>query len=283
MAVTLDENDLRARLIDIVEADDRAPLVSAFVDHLARVEILEVWAREVARSLSRIDEYEEFGQVAAEAIINRLNEIDREQVDAISVVAAHLYYVCRRACTVHVDSPAVTVAQGMSGISRRYRESRKHRSDYYRDHGTEPTDAELVEYINQKVSARRKDAAKQGALVSEADINGQMLRSYSTDYTIDGSTEEPPIGQTDGGLDQQVLLTMTINQIGAIADEMFGTHGDPPLRAAIASWTMLVSSGTRPTAISLAEDLGVNRRRSGNLVHKIEAVLTEFRVRNGSG
>lgn len=73
-------------------------------------------------------------------------------------------------CKALVESPSWTGSRGMSGVVRRRRALQMHRRRMEADLGREPSDDELIADFNARVSARRADAARQGALASLEDL-----------------------------------------------------------------------------------------------------------------
>lgn len=283
MAVQLAEDELRGYLELVLEAPDmesRARRGNDLISHLTSTETLETWARSFAKLYGRPAEHEEFAQVIAEKLIVYIRNIDQETLDSIDRVATHLFYKSKTAVQTWLDSPAITVAQQMSGHSRRYRQAMAARGEYMSRFNKEPTDRELVDYINAKVTATRVNAVKQGALVTVDDVTGKMLTPYSMDHTIgDGEYAADSFGTPtpDDDIQHRAELSVTVRALGQYADEMFGTQQEPTAREVLAVWMEHVLDNKTPTVTAMAERFGLNRQKARERMNQVEAVLARMR------
>lgn len=283
MGVRLDESDLRSILVLSVNDGDPAEQAKhqdRLIRHLYDTETLEVWGRSLAKHYGRPNDHEEITQVVTEELIRYVRTITPDLLSQIDRVATHLYFKAKTAVVRWLDSPAVTVAGQMSGISRRYRQSMVAKGEFIAKFGREPSDRELVEYINTRVEATRKDAAKQGALVSEADVSGRMLSAYSMDHQIgDGEYAADSFGTPtqDDTVRGRGELAMTVQLMGTIADRMFGEVSGPSVREVLAVWMDFVLDNEPPTVTAIAAALSINRQQARERMRQVEAVLAAVR------
>lgn len=289
MGVRLDEGDLRSFLELSVNAGDpteQAKHQDRLIQHLYDSETLEVWGRSLAKHYGRPHDHEEITQVVTEELLRYVRTITADTVSQIDRVATHLYFKAKTAVVRWLDSPAVTVAAEMSGISRRYRQSMVAKGKFIATYGKEPTDRELVDFINARVESTRKDAAKQGALVSEADVSGMMLSAYSMDHQVgDGEYAADSFGAPtqDGTVRGRGELAVTVQLMGTIADRMFGEVSSPSVRTVLAVWMDFVLDNEPPTVTAIAAKLSINRQQARERMRQVEAVLAEVRGNGTAG
>lgn len=288
MGIRLAEDTLRDWMNSIAGAADddaRIDAVGQILSYLSETETLEVWGRSLARRYGRTDDHEELTSVLTEGLLVYLRKVDAETVDAIASVAKHLFWRAKTAVVTWLDSPAVTVASEMSTISRRHRQALVARGDYYLEHGREPSDAELVQYANEKTLSSRKDAAKQSALLTVADVSGRMLTPYSMNYSVLGTDAEFTsdglgLPTTDASVKARGELSITVRRMGDLADELFGTAspGLPSVREVMGDWMEQVLIGETPTISGIARRFGINRDQARVLMSKVEHVLARLRT-----
>lgn len=283
MGAKLIEADLRSFLEQAVSSADPADRQShedRLLSYLYESETFEVWGRSLAKHYGRPGDWEETSQVLTEEVVRYVRSITPEILETVDRVAAHLYFKAKTAVVRWLDSPAVTVASEMSGISRRYRQSMVARSEYIAKFEREPSDRELVEYINTKVTAARKNAAKQGALVSEADVSGRMLQSYSMDHQLgDGEGDGAGFGvpTQDDTVRGRGELAMTVRRLAEIADERFGNVSEPTVREVLVVWMEFVLDNEPPTVTAVAASLGIPRQQARERMRQVDAVLAIMR------
>lgn len=283
MAVHLADEELRALLETAaaeVDIDERARQANLLIEHLETSETIEAWARSLARTYGRPQEYQEFAQVIYEALIVYSREIDQQTLDSVDRVATHLYFKAKTAVVTWLDSSAVTVATRMSGFSRRYRQAMAARSEFMGTFGKEPTDQELVNYINGKALRTRADAAKQGALVTVDDVTGKALSPYSMEHTLgDGEYAADSFGapSTDEDIQARGELSLTVRALGMLADQMYGTNQSPTTREVMAAWMELVLANEPPTMTAIAARFGMNRQQARERMNQVDAVLARLR------
>lgn len=281
MGVQLDDRTLRSYLEGAVASGDpesHKQHCDDLVAYLFESEMIEVWGRRFANHYGRPGEYQEFIQVISEELIRYVRTINDDTLDAIDNVAKHLYFKAKTAVVRWLDSPATTVAQQMSGISRRYRQAMVARSEYMAKFHRDPSNRELVEYINSKMLATRKDAAKQGALVTEADVTGQMLHPYSMDLQPeDGEGDGFGAPTQDDTVRNRGELAMTVRRLAQIAEQMFGDVAAPTVTEVLTVWMDFVLDNEPPTVTAIAARFGIDRPHARERMRQVDEVLATLR------
>lgn len=285
MGAKLDEGTLRSfleRAVGSADPTERQAAQDALIAHLYSLDVFEVWGRNLAKHYGRPNDWEDVGQVITEELISYVRQITPEIVDNIDRVAAHLFFKAKTSVVRWLDSPAVTVASEMSGISRRYRQSMVARGEFIAKFEREPSDRELVEYINTKVTATRKNAAKQGALVSESDVSGRMLQSYSMDHQL-GDGEGDAFGRPteDSTVRTRGELSITTRRLADIADARFGAVSNPTVREVLHAWMEFVLDNEPPTVSAIATKLQIGRPLAKERMRQVDAVLEIMRGDEG--
>lgn len=281
MSAKLDEGTLRSFLERSVGASDPAERQAAqddLVSHLYELQVFEIWGRNLANHYGRPADWEDVRQIITEELIRYARQITPETVQNIDRIAAHLFFKAKTAVVRWLDSPAVTVASEMSGISRRYRQSVVARGEFIAKFDRDPTDRELVAYINTKVTATRKNAAKQGALVSESDVSGRMLQAYSMDHQL-GEGDGDGFGRPTEDSSVRTLgeLSITTRRLAEIADAHFGTATQPTVREVLGVWMEFVLDNEPPTVSSIATRLSVPKGVARERMRQVDAVLAIMR------
>lgn len=281
MGVQLDDTYLRSVLGRAVTVDDAAEKRAAhdeLISHLYKMEAFETWARGIANHYGRPDDWEDITHVITEKLLVYVREITPQTFASIDRVASHLYWKAKAAARQFLDSPAVTVASQMSGISRRYRQAQVARSAFIAQHGRVPTDRELVDYVNADMLARREDAAKQGALLSEADVSGQMLQAYSMDHQLDDG-EGDGFGRPteDDTVRTRGELAITVRRLAQIADREYPDVTEPTVSAVLAVWMDFVLENEPPTVSAIAAKLGLPRQQAKERMIQVDNVLALLR------
>ncbi|MBN9214117.1 MAG: hypothetical protein J0J04_04750 [Microbacterium sp.] len=281
MGVKLDDTYLRSLLERAVHASDPTGARSTqdeLVTHLYKSETFEVWGRGLANHYGRPDDHQDITQVITEEIIRYVRAMTPETFASIDRVAAHLYFKAKTAVVRWLDSPAVTVASQMSGISRRYRQSMVARGEFTAKYNRVPTDRELVEFINAKVSATRKDAAKQGALVSESDVSGRMLQSYSMDHQpADGEGDGFGTPTQDDSVRGRGELAVTVRRLAELADKTYPDAAEPTVREVLSVWMEFVLDNEPPTVTAIAAKFDIPRPLARERVRQVDSVLAIMR------
>lgn len=286
MGIRLDEGNLREMLhlaVRTVDPTERQRSQDAFLSYLHDTETLETWGRGLANHYGRPRDWEDFVQVVSEELVRYIRSMSPESAgkfEEIDRVAAHLYFKAKAAVASWLDSPAVTVATAMAGISRRYRQSIVARNEYIAQHGREPSDAELVEHINAHAYATRKDPKKQGALVTESDVAGTMLQPYSMDWqTPDGDFAADSFGSPtdDVGVRERGELSVTVRRLGELSDEMFPQIVSPTVREVLAVWMDFVLDNEPLTVTAVASYLQVPRQTAKERMGQVDQVLARVR------
>lgn len=136
----------------------------------------------------------------------------------------------RSAYTRALDSERGLGMAGMVSRQRRQRTLGRARLAYLTEHGHEPSNEELVAFHNLLVTARRKDAAGQGALASLAD-----LEPIGADEMPEQALGTHPDGGILSNAEGNDLVRRTIERaeaespkLGAVARAFLGGHLSEP-------------------------------------------------------
>lgn len=288
MGVHLDEDALSGLLHDAVHAtteEGRRAKEDELIQILYETEAITIWGQSLARRYRRSrerTEVEDIVSVVAVEIISYVRSITPETLEAIDRLVPHLFWRAKAAVVQWIDSPAVTVAQAMSGVSRRYRQAMMARQEYMAEFGKEPSDRELVNYINAKTKTSRKDAAKQGAIVTEDDVSGRTLNAYSLDYRMSGSDSEYStdglgVPTQDDTVRTRGELAITIRHLGDACDQMFAGVTNPTVREVLHAWMSFVLENESPSALAVSGKLGIGRQKAQERIRQVEEVLAVFR------
>jgi DNA-directed RNA polymerase specialized sigma subunit len=288
MGVTLNEDLVRALSIKGTRggsAHSRLKAQNELINYLHNERVLEVWGRSLARYYSRKSESDvaDIISVVTEGVITHIREISMETVDRVDRFGPHYWYVAKGAVVKYLDSAATTVATAMSGVSRRHRQAMSAKAEFTALYKREPSDPELIEYVNRKVAESRKDAAKQGAIVTAADIEGTYLRPYSMDFkkssADDSNTDGDHYGKPteDDSVRARGELAITIQQLGVQCDEMFEEQHASQVRAVLGVWMDLVMDNEIPGPSTIAARLGVEVSTVRKYLRDVDALLDSFR------
>lgn len=283
MGVRLNEGDLRSllRLAVLSELpEDRLLHQDRLIEHLYSTETLEVWGRGLAKHYGRPGDHEEITQVVSEEVIRYLRVIDAETLEQVDNVATHLFFKGKVAVVRFLDSPAVTVATAMSGVSRRYRQSMVARQEFVATFSRDPSNAELVEFINARIRLTRKNPEKQGALVTEDDVSGRMLHPHSMNLNIEDSDSPAESFGTptqDNTVRERGELAVTVHRLGQVADDLFPKVHSPSVREVLAVWMEFVLDNEPPITTEIAARLSVSRQTASERMKMVERVLEAIR------
>lgn len=109
--------------------------------------------------------------VIAERVLKKLAEVTEEKPHtSVANWYSYLYATARYAALAYFQSTAVTPASGMTTAMRRQRHAAATRSKLRMALGREPEDHEVIESANADMLKRRSNAAKQGVLITETDL-----------------------------------------------------------------------------------------------------------------
>lgn len=285
MSIQLNDEEIRAHLSRIVAATtekERHAAADSLVVDLRDKEALEQWGRFLASRYGRQQDWEDFTSVITEALLLHARSLTAEELAKVKTVAAYLYYRGRAAVQKWLDSPAVTFAAEMSGVSRRHRMARAAIKEMRTNFGREPETSEVVDYVNTRALANRANAVKQGALISADDVDGVMLRPYSMDYTSSDSEAPDSFGTPDdGNVTITAEVALTITQLGARARTMFGADEGVLVTQTLRVWADLVLAKEQITPTVISRQLGIGRRTAMLRLQQVDAVLTAFREAHG--
>lgn len=292
MSVQLDNEVLRGHLRAIVDAADgpsRSAAADALIVGLVQSEVLEVWGRNLSRHYGRPNDHEEATSVLTERLLNVARSLTQREFDAISTPASFLYFQAKAGIQKWLDSPAVTLASEMSGIARRHRRARVAARELREKLGREPEASEVVAFANERALQTRKDAARQGALISVADVEGVLLRAYSMDYSdgdrdSDSRDMEDRFGTpNDGGLELAAEVSFTVTQLQDHAARAHHGEERDEVQAVIGAWAQLILEGEPTTASALSSRTGIGRHQIPRRLAQMNAVLEGFRSAAASG
>lgn len=278
MRVVLNDDQIRHMLEAIVSAENDDARIQAgdrLLLTLHESGVIDVWGNSLTRHFVRPDA-EETIQVVTESLVELARNITAEEVAVIDVPARYLYYQAKRAVRTWIDSPAVTLASKMAGVSRRFRAAKMAQYELRKKTGEEPTPAEVVKYANEKAHATRKNPMKQGALLTVEDVEGTKLRPYSSDFERDngrGAKEIP----ADDTMETQVEASFTIHQLGKLAIETYGRDEGAHVRSFLNTWSEMILDGETPTVASLQRTHDVPRRVAKERLEQVEKLLEVFR------
>lgn len=289
MATEQNDTELRALLQGIASSAEpaRTVRVNEVIERLAADQTLEVWGRAIARryASSGID-WEDATSTLTIGLIRKLHDLTPETFNAIRMpILSRLYYWAKDAVSDWADSSAVTLAQGMVGISRRHRSAQKKRQEMVAALGREVTPAEVVEAYNSDVLAHRTNAAKQGEIIDVGDVTGVYLRRGTLveqrpdDPYADGDwfVSEADTGEEDLETASEVASTMQLLERDARC------QFDPPHSETVVQtlqvWSQIVLAGETPSARAVAKVMHVSRDRAGDLLRDVNGLLEAFRER----
>lgn len=119
-----------------------------------------------------------------------------EGLDRVRSFGGVLTARAKRDAVKHIESSAVTGVAGTANLRTKQRSVGNSRRELRSVLGVEPDTDRLLEYHNDKVTARRSDPVKQGALVSEEDLQVQPRTVLAV--TDDGPA--PAGGDADAAL-----------------------------------------------------------------------------------
>lgn len=277
----LNNEETRHLLEAIVSAEgdtDRKQAGDKLLLTLHESGIIRIWGDSLTHHFVRPDA-EETIQVITEAFVDLARNITAEEVAVIEAPARYLYYQAKRAVRTWIDSPAVTLASKMAGVSRRFRAAKMAQQELREKIGGEPTAAEVVEYANEKAYESRKNPMKQGALLTVDDVEGTMLRPYSPDYLREDG--RPALELTaDDTLETQVEASFTVHQLGKLAIDTYGRDEGAEVRAFLNTWSAMILEGEPPTVASLQRAHNVSRNVAKQRLGQIEGILEIFRDDN---
>jgi hypothetical protein len=281
MSIQLDENEFRAHLNRIVAADTetaRNRAADELIVELHYREVLEQWGRYLAGNFGRPNDWDEFTSVITEALLVHVRSLTPEDLTKVHTVGSYLFWRGKAAVQLWLDSPAVTFAAQMSGISRRHRMARAAVREMRKKLGREPDAAEVVEYVNTRALATRKNPVKQGALITVEDVEGAMLRTYSMDYTASDSEANDSFGATDdGGVTIAGEVALTVAQLDAQVDRMFIGDEASMVKETLELWVKLVLTREAVTSVTISRLLGISRRGASQRIRLVNDVMSAFR------
>jgi len=274
-----------SELVALSDDAQRKELVARTTGKFAADHVIEVWGRSIARSYNRGDDWQEISQIVAETITKVLLGLtaDHSYLNG-GHIASRLFMAAKSEVSRWLDSAAMTIASGMSGISRRYRRAGIARAQLMTEFGREPTTAEIIEFANTQARKTHANPEKDGVLISAADIDGTLLSSLSMDYT----PPSPSGANGDDGGDGEgwgrptsdearIDVRLTVAHLHTLADSLFGDQAESVKRA-FGFWTEIVLDNEAPTARRLALRSRLSERDAIDMMGKIEILLAEIRA-----
>ncbi|GAB6857971.1 hypothetical protein [Microbacterium xylanilyticum] len=272
------EDQLRSLFEQIAQQTDedgKRTKVNELIELLHHSGTLTQWGRYLARRFASAGIHaEDTTNELTVGIIAKLMDLTPDLLSRVRLdLQKRLYCWGRDHVQAWCDSSAVTIAGEMSGIMRRRRAAAAKRSAMEADLGRQVADEEVVEAYNADALAARSDAAKQGALIDVDDVTGARVSKTSLDAVeYDLLTSAAPDPETRGA------LVATIRQLQTLAFTAFpGKESADDVSAAIGHWAAIALEGESWTDRNLRDRMGVSRYRAGQLVARVNAVLSMFR------
>lgn len=283
MSVHIDDQTYRGYLARIISAPDEASrheAADAMIVALHKAEVLEIWGRSLTSRYGRPhDEWEEITAVLTEAILQHIRSFTADDLAKVRTVGSHLFFRGKEAVTRWLDSPAVTFASEMSGISRRNRIAGAAIRELRSSLGREPEVQEVVNFVNSRALENRKNAVKQGALITAADVDGAMLHTYSIDYSTDDEKLRDSFGTPDdGNVTVQAEVALTVSQLGALASTLFGPERGAEVQATLTLWVSHVLAQEPVTAVAVSLRFGISRRAAVARLGDVNRLMEAFRA-----
>lgn len=279
MGVILSETLMRRALERIATTDGelRTRATNALIVKLHEREVLKVWGQNLAAHYGRRSDAEDITGVVNEAVLVAVTTLTTERLSIAENAVSYLYFQAKAAVALWLDSPAVTIASAMTGVSRRHRLAQAARAELTSLTGAEPTVDEIIEHVNNRLLETRKDARKQGVLISREDVDGRWLRphfamSAATGFELAGGWHAPEDDYTT-----PAEAAITVAQLQRTAEQMFPGRDGVAIADAIAEWSQMVLDGERPTAVLMSARLGVSRRTASERIRQVDEVLAAFR------
>lgn len=256
----------------------RQALIENFLTE--RRKLIERVTASVARTVLRQDNRQrltpDVESVVWECAWQILTE-DHDGLDQVVSFGAVLTSRARREATKHLESPAVTGVGGTSNLRTKQRAVGVSRRELRSVLGVEPDVDQLVEYHNEKMTRRRSNPTKQGALVEPSDlaVTPQAVLADSDDGVPEAAAPAgPALTPTEGhGLAREVVdrCTRHCPELGAVAHTWLGDYlqagdfGDDPVADVAGrvgrsvAWTRGQMLQVREVAQQVALEWGLGR------------------------
>lgn len=173
-------------------------------------------------------------------------------------LATGLFFRCRDRVRALADRGQWSQAPTSPAVQRRRRALEAHRQRMAQATGEWPTDEQLLADYNSRVTSRRTDAAKQGAVACLSDLRPAPVRQLD-DHP--GSDEPDPARDMDFcSVEARPLLAAILRRAAAcddelrrVADEWLGHFDDdPPFIATVAE--VSTSTGIPPARVRQVRD-----------------------------
>lgn len=196
------------------------------------------WAPQLSRVHGDVyrNHTEDLVTVIALKMMDKLAEVTAEKPhDTVANWYSYLYGIARYGALAYFQSGAVTAASGMTTIMRRQRQAATVRAKLRSSLGREPSDQEIIESANADMLSRRSNAAKQGVLLTEADLVPVGSAADIEDHlgAAAPADDEALLAPTEARDLIRFIIEecrATSTQLGVAADTWLGSmYADPPV------------------------------------------------------
>ncbi|MBC9927336.1 hypothetical protein [Leucobacter sp. cx-169] len=242
--------DLIAPIASLPEGDiGRRKLAEVAIRHLQDTDVLKKWSLSLARRYQLVDESSDVAQIVNLTVYEWLVGVTAPQVEKIrALYIPHLYGCARYAVMVYQESGARTGMTELTGVVRRKKQIVKGRAELRALTGEDATDAEVIEHVNERMIARRKDAARSGMILSEADFAPIDPLSTSERYE-DGSEK---FDMEDPAAEQPFIRAELDEAVRAFTSHLRDSYpGDKVLMRCAIAWMRCVFEGSTPGVMAL--------------------------------
>jgi hypothetical protein len=163
---------------------------------------------------------------------------------------------------------------GMDNVIRRQNEIRKTRSDLTNRGMLEPTDAEIIEAANTRLTDKRKDAARQGILLSEKDFLPQVTGST---MSYDSSTMDSDIDGTANHQEDYVLHPVEGRQIiTEVIAEAYTVSHDLGMIAELWIGEFYPTGHALNNQADIARETGLTKQQVSRSIAKIKKIARDL-------
>lgn len=228
------------------------------------------WAPQLSRVHGDVyrNHTEDLVTVIALKMMDKLAEVTAEKPhDTVANWYSYLYGIARYGALAYFQSGAVTAASGMTTIMRRQRQAATVRAKLRSSLGREPSDQEIIESANADMLSRRSNAAKQGVLLTEADLVPVGSAADIEDHlgAAAPADDEALLAPTEARDLIRFIIEecrATSEQLGVAADTWLGSmYADPPVLG---------------TAADVAKALGVQVARAAELLLTVSEIAQDL-------
>lgn len=265
----------QAESIRTASTAERQRVIGELVTQLHTTSTLSKWGAKIARDhsyTSREGRADDIPQVIAEHVVRVLSNLTPDG-EAPGDWLRALYGSSSRAVASYLASGQVSAASNMSGASSRARTIRTVHAQLTSELGREPSKAEIIERANTHMREHRKNAAKQGALISERDFTESAAPALS----LDAMVLDFPATHDEDAIDARLDAFFIIRKLRKLARVVAPQHL-VLLNAVLDAWMESLYLGERPTVLGLAQISGLDEqstRRGVAMLDKLLAIARE--------